>query len=425
MRAVTQKDRAFLFILVLLATFHLWGLSKVPFHPDESSHIFMSREFKVWLTNPMSMIWNDSDLDIIDRYNRDIDAPLNKYILGLGLSLANIQPLPVDWDWSLTWDKNEQAGALPGQSQLITARLTVTLLLITSVLWIYFSGKMLNGLWNGLIAATLLGTNALILLHDRRAMAESALTLGVCLAILGIFSGDKKPWLAGLGVALAYNAKQSAMPLIAVGLVSVCWLPKSQLRTRRLWANIAVFLGVFMALTLLLNPILWGDPVGVIIKSLRNRQEFLNRQIDASLAFVPEQVMDSPIQRSAVMISNLYIQPPSFYEFGNYTEHTSATEEVYLSIPGHNLLRGVIGGGIGLVLTIFGIAIACFKMIKPSTGKRRQLILLFIGTLFQGASLIIAVPLPYQRYVIPMVPFTCLWIGYGLSQIIGNKSTQP
>jgi hypothetical protein len=75
-----------LFILVLLgmSIFYFWGVFKVPFHPDESTHIFMSADFERMLTNPTGMIWKMGDLvpDIV-RY-RMIDAPITRYLLGFG-----------------------------------------------------------------------------------------------------------------------------------------------------------------------------------------------------------------------------------------------------------------------------------------------------------------------------------------------------
>jgi 4-amino-4-deoxy-L-arabinose transferase-like glycosyltransferase len=384
----------------------------------------MSRDLEIWLQHPTLMMWDDNQVGDIDQFNRAIGAPLTKYIIGISRLISKYQSPIVDWDWSLSWDENELAGALPSQNLLTAVRFSLALLNIASIVWIYLSGKLLINAWGGILAALFLGTNTLILLHGRRSMAESALIFGTSLAILGILLGDQKPWLAGLGVAVAYNAKQSALPLILVGLLAICWLPNKQLLKKHFWSNVAQYLGVFILLTLLLNPILWSNPIGVFFKSFQSRQNFLFRQIDTSRALVPEQVMENPLQRSAVMLANLYILPPSFYEVGNYIEETAMSESRYLSIPGHNLFRGLIGGGIALSITLFGMISAALSLIKVLPEIRRRLLLLFIGTFVQAAALVVAIPLPYQRYVIPMVPFISLWIGYGLSQIILKATTQ-
>ena len=75
--------------------------------------------------------------------------------------------------------------------------------------------------FTGLSAALLLGLNALVLLHDRRAMAEAALTFGVLLALWSFLTGKRHPWLIGLGLALAFNAKQTGLVLLPVGLLAV------------------------------------------------------------------------------------------------------------------------------------------------------------------------------------------------------------
>jgi hypothetical protein len=40
--------------------------------------------------------------------------------------------------------------------------------------------------------------------------------------------------------------------------------------------------------------------------------------------------------------------------------------------------------------------------------------------LIMGAALRFAVPLPWLRYVIPMMPFVCIWIAFGILQVISG-----
>ena len=90
--------------------------------------------------------------------------------------------LTADWDWSQTWEANHLSGALPDSQLLFAGRLAVALLLPFSVLFLYLTGNRIGGTLCGLMAGVLLLTNALVLLHARRAMGEAGLLFTVCMA---------------------------------------------------------------------------------------------------------------------------------------------------------------------------------------------------------------------------------------------------
>ena len=250
------------FLLILLVGFQIWGVEQVPFHPDESTYLYMSSDFDLLVTQPAAMAWDPTkEADPRQRY-RELDAPLTRYLLGLARSLSGEAALPVDWDWSENWEANRQSGALPSPALLQTGRLGISLLLPLSMFLLFLSAWRAGGIFTGLLAAILLGSSALVLLHARRAMAEGPLVLGICLALWGFVEGDRRPWLAGLGAALAFNAKHSALALFPVGLLAVCWLPAAvQSQARLLLRNLVIYLGVFALLTIALNPLWWDNPV--------------------------------------------------------------------------------------------------------------------------------------------------------------------
>ncbi len=127
---------------------------QVPFHPDESTQIFMSSDVETIFSNVRALFWSpdlppDSRMDY-----RLLDAPIPRYLIGLGRLLTHQSPLPVDWNWSLSWDENLSAGAFPTNMLLLTAHLSVawvfpiSLLLLWSILSKQFS--KLTG-WVGII----------------------------------------------------------------------------------------------------------------------------------------------------------------------------------------------------------------------------------------------------------------------------------
>ena len=114
----------FLTILLLSLVFFL-SLMQVPFHPDESTQIFMSSDFQELFSSPRRLIWLGAADEDREMQLRMLDAPLTRYMIGLGGWLTNQDALPVDWDWTKSFDYNQQAGALPANSLLLTARLSV------------------------------------------------------------------------------------------------------------------------------------------------------------------------------------------------------------------------------------------------------------------------------------------------------------
>ena len=402
-----------LLILVLpLTAFYLWGMASVPFHPDESTYLFMSQDFKTLFTHPWQMAYEAQKSGDPQQQMRLRDAPLHRYLLGLSLSLHRLPGLPVDWDWSKSWAQNEQAGALPAANVLRAGRLAVTLLIPFSLVFIYLLGEKMGGKITGIAALLLLGTNALLLLHDRRAMAESLLTFGIIFALWSFLHGDRHAWLAGLGMALAFNAKHTAIVLLPIGLLAVIWPaspPPPPLPPKA--RTLALYLGVFGLLTLLLNPVWWNQPLAAVHASLQARQELLARQVADTQALAPARVLHTPGLRLAVSLGNLYLAPLSFSEVGNYTAQTAAVETAYLAIPGHNLLRSIPGGGLLLLLTLSGLALAGLTAAR-SPAARRPILLILLATLALVALQSLAVPLPWQRYVIPLLPLACLWGAY-------------
>jgi hypothetical protein len=114
------------------------------------------------------------------------------------------------------------------------------------------------------------------------------------------------------------------------------------------------------------------------------------------------------------MLANLYVMPPAFAEVGNYREETAKAEAAYLAAPGSSLMRGFAGGGIMLFLTLVGLVTVLLRLNKTGPVQRRATVLLLLASLSQAAFLLIAVPLPWQRYILPLVPFTTIWCAYSL-----------
>ncbi len=404
--------------LLLLTGFQLWGIALVPFHPDETSLLFQSRDFEAIFRVPASLAWSaDRAADAELRY-RLLNAPLPKYILGLGRWLAGVDEtqVSVDWNWSADWEANLGSGALPASSALRAGRLASTSLLPFAAIFIYLSGRKLGGPAVGWLAALLQGLNALVLVHGRRAMAEGTLITTICFALWTLLETGRWPWLAGIGVALALGAKHSVLALVPIGVLAVLWPAEPAQRTRRRLASLGLFLLLFLSLTLLLNPVLWSEPVSAIKEIIKIRMSLVQDQVQAQ-AVAEQLAIAVPLKgvdRLAVLIAHLFLAPPQFEEIGNYRAELDSSVGRYLAFPGHSLLRGPTLGGLSFGLTLVGLIFGVTTLRSGLRAGNRSVALLLLSTAALGLTLYIGIPLPYQRYYLPLVPFVCLWSAFAL-----------
>jgi hypothetical protein len=409
-------------LLIPIGLFGAWGSSRVPFHPDEASLLYQSRDLETLFQDPMSLAWSPQPESELDQEYRALNAALPKYMLGLGRRLAGYGPESVssDWDWSKSWDANLKAGALPSGGVLQGARYASLATVLAAVALAFPLGRQMEGPLTGALSAALLGTHALVLLHGRRAMAEGTLVLGVVLALVGILHAHRRPWLAGLCCATAAAAKFSGFALAPVGLLAAIWPAKGKRAKGVALRGALSFLVPFLLLFLLLHPLFWSYPVRAATATWTIRQDLLEGQTAAIGVHAPGMVLDDPATRSAVLVAQLFILEPQHWEVGNYRAELTASIESYEAIPGHSVMRGWVGGGSLLGFTLLGI-IGSFRYQEPcSNRQRRPRVLLALASVAQAGALLLSVPLPFQRYVMPLVPMVCLWAALGLSSFVAT-----
>ncbi len=359
-----------------------------------------------------------SEQDVRQQY-RELDAPLTRYILGFSRYLAGLPAPQVDWDWSKTWEENRTAGALPEPDLLFAGRLAMTLLLPFSMTLIYIEGTLLGGKFCGLLPAFLLASNALVLLHTRRAMAEGVLLFGVVLALWSFSQVEKRPWLAGLAAAIAFNAKQTAFPLALLGLALVIWFHlRGSRRIQKATVASSAFLVVFLGVTFLLNPVWWTNTASALKSSWEARLALSSRQVSEIGVLIPSEVIKTPVEKAVSWMGNLYFLPAAVADVGNYLQNTAASQNTYFSIPGHNLFRGVLPGGIFICVTLFGVILALIQLRYKPAAQRKALVVLLVSVGLETAFLVWSIPLAWQRYVIPIIPFICLFAGFGISSML-------
>jgi len=399
--------------LIFAILFYTLDVSSVPFHPDESTQLYMSRDFDTLITSPLQMGWKPNNPSNDRMIYRLLDPPLTRLWLGFILNLSGLPAPSHDWNWSLSWEENRLNGALPLERTLIIARLSISVWLSLALLSIYFVGKSLGNARAGWLAMVLLGSNALFLLHGRRAMAEGLLMVWICVTLWLMTRRNTSPILTGLSAALAFNAKYLAAPLAVLGLAQNL---SGQNRKTGLRALMKFGLA-FVGLTWLLNPVLWKHPLEALNQAILQRKALSLAQVKDFRYANPALVIETPAERISNLILQVFFTPPMLSEAANYRNVLEKSYQTYLSNPFHNALRGPVGGSAMLFLTLFGFFTAVISL-HGAPQNRETTVLIIAGTLFQIGFILLALPLGFQRYYVPLIPFTTLWAASGLDRIL-------
>jgi hypothetical protein len=139
--------------------------------------------------------------------------------------------------------------------------------------------------------------------------------------------------------------------------------------------------------------------------------------VEALAAASPDLVMHTKTQRLTGWLVYLFFSPPAVADVANYVTDTQGEEEQYFSNPTNNLLREPLEGAILLVLSLLGMILAASQAWK-NLEMRRALSMLLLATLVAFLSIILFIPLPFQRYVVLIIPFVHLWIAFVLAEFI-------
>jgi 4-amino-4-deoxy-L-arabinose transferase-like glycosyltransferase len=385
--------------LIILFGLLLWnyfdGIPSVPFHPDESTQIYMSAD----LSSSPDVLGYVPGQTIGDKWRyRLIDSPLSRTWMGWALNLNNISPNQVDWDWSKDWDTNQSAGALPSEEALFTARWAVAWVFPLTCLFLYLLAKKLGGWPTAVVTVILFAGNALVLIHTRRALAESVLLCMVTALAWLMVDIKSRPWFTAIAAGLAVNAKQTAFPLAGLAGLEMVLLPKTVEIKKRL-VNLTIFLSVILAVSLALNPAYWQYPVDAIKEGLRQRQDLSDR------IRVDYHTSGNPLEQTVNLISQVFIQPPAAYDVMNYEEATRPAVNAYMARPQNNLFRGFSGGMTMLILTLSGYFVIWKQTGRDENGKRMPFLIYSTITLVCVIMLMIFTSAPFQRYYVILVPF--------------------
>lgn len=247
----------FLIVLSLLTGGYLIGVAGVPFHPDESTYLYMSADLETFFQSPTALFWRPESTGDVHQQYRRLNPPLVHALIGISRTAAGLPALPVDWDWTKSWQENQRAGGLPPANLLLTGRIGEAFLYPFSILFLFLAVRRVANDFTAWVAALLLASNALVLLDTRRAMAEGGLLFTLTLSMWALVKAEKRPWMVAIPAALAFSAKQSLAALGPVGLLAALWpLPlqgsaPGKVRILRFFGKTALYAVTFAAIVFL------------------------------------------------------------------------------------------------------------------------------------------------------------------------------
>jgi 4-amino-4-deoxy-L-arabinose transferase-like glycosyltransferase len=406
------NDPIYYKILLIIAfsvgiIFYVRDILKVPFHPDESTQIFMSSDIEFIANGKLpDLFYTDLSKNNLRQTYRLLDAPITRYYIGLFRLIFNQPNITIDWDWSKSWQQNQNA--LPSNSLLFFTRLSVAFLFPATILIYYFLWKEIFNHRIAILGTIFLSTNSIILLHTRRAMAESGLLFYLGLSLLFLLKLPRKYlFLSAIPIGLAINTKQSLFPLIFVAFMMIIY----KFREFRLYKGLIslfIFFTILITVTYMLNPVMWKHPISVAVEMVMQRSLLTDSQINAIGFNTPEFILDTPFEKITGFLAQTFITKPAYQDISNYQSELSSQISQYQSLflySGYG--RSLFIGFINFIICSIGFAVSILT-------KEFKQVFVSITFLVFLAEILFLFSIPFQRYYLPLFPFMSIFLSNGL-----------
>jgi 4-amino-4-deoxy-L-arabinose transferase-like glycosyltransferase len=381
----------------------LAGTAITPFHGDEATQIFMSRDYAYQFMQRdfARLAYRDPPGGDQEQHLRLLNGTINKYLIGLAWHISGFAPEDINeqWDWGADWDYNRQNGHAPSDALLRAARWPSSILLAGGVVVMFALGDALGGRTTAYLASLYYALCPPLLLNGHRAMMEGSLTFFSLLTVLcGVWFAGRRSWVAalmlGVSAGLALASKHSAVFAI-VAVYSACLIlnHKGTKDTKRIfvssWLKILISTVFALVLFYVLNPAWWGDPITRAGQVLGLRQELLS------------------IQTSV---------------FGGYASPLDAlggfTRQVLVVLPQYSVWRGVSVGGslLGAALLVGMLVVGLWALVRRLGDPAKRVI--GAWALAVVLSTLLLTPVEWQRYYVPAYPAVGLIGAFGVTSTL-------
>jgi len=422
--------------LALLAAYIVAGAGIAPFHGDESTLIYMGRDYHhIFVDGDLSKILYDDTWS--DRPNeqklRLENGTISKTIYGW---LAWNQGYGIDdfnrsWHWGRDYAFNLRSGSLPDSDLLNAARLASAIQLALAAALFFQLTRITLSRPAAYVASALFALHPNVLINGRRAMMEGSHLLGLMLVLLAAawLLRERKWWtiaLLGVCMGLAVSAKHPNIITCALAasvvFQALLWQKKGKdswpLRSKWQRAFVCCSLLILAALVfLLLNPAWWSAPLELPGLIIEMRAELLRFQVDLFGGY------DSFGERIAGFFRYAFAAEHQYFEVESWAEYDviSAQIKTYESAG----LAGILLGGGGLAgllflgLAVYG-AISLTRSPDVAADNRKLLLVWVLGT---ALATLLLTPLPWARYYLPLAPALAMLTAQALVDLSSKLRT--
>lgn len=426
--------------LAALGVFVLAGVPITTFHGDEAMQIYTSHDYVIAFIerDPLRLQTAPPYPIDSDAHLRILNGTVNRHLIGLSWQIAGLHsgmlPPRPGWDWGLSYDDNVATNHRPAPDLLTASRLSSALFFAGSIALIFALARLGMGRGAAWLVSGLYALNPALLINGRRAMQEgSLLFFGLLVVLTAAVIAQRRArdhrvplyvWLGliaagALGLASKHNTAIFVAGAFAwIGLAEIIHLRDDFARRLRRLVGLIIILAACALATVAgfvaLSPALWNDPIARLGDLLAVRAELLDIQVGG----VPTGPMALD-QRLNFMLFQPFAAPLMQYEVSAWNEAASFQAEAaaYLASPLSGLHAGII---VGLLLTTAafgGLIVLLLRLIRGGPVERAWAVGLLIWLLGAMAAML-ANPLPWQRYYLPLIPISVLLAGVGLQTLV-------
>lgn len=418
--------------LLILAAYILAGAPLVPFHGDEATQIYMSRDYSYqFIERDLSrVLYNQPPISAQEQHLRLLNGTVNKYLIGLAWHLGGftVDDINEQWDWGADWNYNQTTGHAPSAELLMISRWPSALVLALGLLPLFLLGKKLGGRPAAYLAALLYALHPTLLINGRRAMMEGTFIafslFAVLFAVWLLEARNKLGAAVGLGVAsgLALASKHTAVFVVAGVYAGVgLWVILHRIPFRAATASPSnveargesprlreggqlLLSALLAALTFLaLNPAWWGDPAARALEVLRLREELLAGQTAAFGGYTDWG------ERLAGFARQTFVPTPQYYEIAAWEGYIGDQIARYEASGLAGITGSPLFGAVLFALMLFGLW-ALWR-----SAPTRWIVFMWTFTVLVA---VLLTPIEWGRYYLPVIPAVLLLASAGLGWIL-------